>query len=191
MMLRIGLTLGRSRVNGPGERFVVWTQGCSLCCPGCFNQDLWSPEGGTAVDIMELARRIHATPSLRGVTVSGGEPLDQPDGVAALLDALEPRLDSVVFTGYAFEEVSADPRKKAVLERTDLLVAGRFEAASACGSPPWAGSSNQTAHRLSGRVRPEEWPDLAVEAHVHPDGSATVTGFPSGGLLRGLKRNRR
>ena len=42
LLLNVARWITRSRVNGPGERFVLWLQGCSLRCPGCWNPDTWS-----------------------------------------------------------------------------------------------------------------------------------------------------
>ncbi|MCU0780030.1 MAG: radical SAM protein [Akkermansiaceae bacterium] len=45
MTLRLHAFLPRSRANGPGWRSVVWVQGCSLGCPGCFNPQTHDWEG--------------------------------------------------------------------------------------------------------------------------------------------------
>ena len=75
-------------LDGPGVRFVVFTQGCPLRCHCCHNPDTWDIDGGTAYTADELVVR-----ALRfreyfgkdgGVTVSGGEPLLQPAFVREL-----------------------------------------------------------------------------------------------------------
>ena len=73
------------------------------------------------------------------VTISGGEPLDQPEGVAEFLRLLDRRLDSVIFTGYTREEISADPRNAAAVKGADLVVAGRYLREQASEENPWAG----------------------------------------------------
>ncbi|MBI5883045.1 MAG: radical SAM protein [Elusimicrobia bacterium] len=186
MELRVGRIIERSAANGPGERFVVWTQGCSLACPGCLNRGLWDRDSGTGIEVRELAARAAAS-GCRGVTLSGGEPLEQSVAVAALLSALDPRLDSVVFTGFTIDEVRADPARAAALDRADMLIAGRFQERLAWNAPPWAGSSNQTALCRTGRVRVKEWPAARVEAHIGPDGGVFVTGFPDDGLMETLR----
>lgn len=183
--LRVGRTLERSLANGPGERFVVWVQGCSLACLGCFNPGLQA-SGGRRLGVSVLARRILAVPGLRGVTLSGGEPMEQPEAVAALLDLLRPALDSVVFTGYTLAEARADARKAAVLARADLVVAGRYRGRGEGG--PWGGSTDKEIAALTGRIRPEEAPACPFELHLRPDGSAFMTGFPPPGLLYRLRR---
>ncbi len=62
----------RSRANGPGERFVVWLQGCTLGCAGCFNPLTHDAAGGSAIAIDELVARMAATRGIEGLTLSGG-----------------------------------------------------------------------------------------------------------------------
>jgi len=166
---------------------VVWVQGCSLACPGCCNPGFQSRARGRWLATPELAHRIHSLAGLRGVTISGGEPLEQPEAVADLLSRLAPRLDSVVFTGYAPREIAEDARRAQVLAGADLIVAGRFVRERACGRP-WLASSNQALLPLTGRVRPDEPPACRVEAQIAPDGRLLLTGFPPAGILEGLCR---
>lgn len=185
--LRVARLLERSRANGPGERCVVWVQGCALGCRGCFNPELWTRQGGVEIPPGELAARINAIEGLRGVTLSGGEPLEQPEAVGELLSLLDGRLDAVLFTGFSWEEVLADPRRRAAALKADLVVAGRYERELASSANPWAGSSNKGVFALTGRLRPEEAPECRVEVQVSSDGSVFVTGFPDPGLLSALK----
>ena len=58
MNVRIHAVDPRSRANGPGVRFVVWLQGCTLGCPGCFNPATYA-ESGPETPIVEIAGRAH------------------------------------------------------------------------------------------------------------------------------------
>src|SRR5258706_14960618 len=99
--VRIHATEARSRANGPGARFVVWMQGCTLGCPGCFNPTTHDAGGGREVDVADLAAELAATANIEGLTLSGGEPLQQPDAAAALLAAARALgLSTLVFSGY-------------------------------------------------------------------------------------------
>lgn len=186
MKLRLGYSLERSLTNGPGERFALWVQGCSLACPGCYNPGLFNAKGGTEEDPAALARRIEAVPGLRGISLLGGEPLEQPEAVAELLSILVPRLDRVLYTGYTWEEVSADPAKARVAAMADLVIAGRYLREHASESNLWVGSDNKTLHFLSGRIQPAEVPEARVEAFIRPDGSGLLTGFPPDDLVKVL-----
>lgn len=78
-------------LDGPGVRFVVFTQGCNLRCGCCHNPDTWDCRGGTQYDADELAERAARYREyfgmLGGVTVSGGEPLLQATFVKDFFDA--------------------------------------------------------------------------------------------------------
>lgn len=68
-------------VDGPGVRFVVFMQGCSLQCKYCQNRDTWNIHGGTTYSVQEIVEKIlryknYIMPN-GGVTISGGEPLLQ------------------------------------------------------------------------------------------------------------------
>ncbi len=75
-------------VDGPGIRCVVFMQGCPLRCRYCHNPDTWTVQGGQETDSAEVFRRISAWKSFirrGGVTLSGGEPLLQPEFAADIL----------------------------------------------------------------------------------------------------------
>ena len=81
-------------VDGPGIRFVVFMQGCSLKCKYCHNRDTWSFSSGKLVTIQELVKEIlkyksYMDTSGGGITVSGGEPLLQTDFICALFRELK------------------------------------------------------------------------------------------------------
>ena len=78
--LRIAGTIGESIVDGPGIRYVIFTQGCPHHCPGCHNPDTHDFAGGQLIDSDKLVEDIEKNPLLSGVTFSGGEPFCQ-DGV--------------------------------------------------------------------------------------------------------------
>ncbi|MFH1265139.1 MAG: 4Fe-4S single cluster domain-containing protein, partial [Planctomycetota bacterium] len=84
MKIRLHAFEPASRANGPGLRAVVWFQGCTLRCPGCFNPGTHNPLSGHESDTATLAAEILAIRrKIEGVSVSGGEPFQQPE---ALLD---------------------------------------------------------------------------------------------------------
>lgn len=85
-------TLGA--VDGPGIRFILFMQGCSLKCKYCHNRDTWDCKGGTEYSVDEIYEKIikyknYFMVSNGGVTVSGGEPLLQADFVIALFQKLK------------------------------------------------------------------------------------------------------
>ena len=79
-------------VDGPGVRFVVFFQGCPLRCAYCHNPDSWAFGRGERMSVEELAAKITPLKDFYrrgGVTLSGGEPLAQPEFAAALLKRLK------------------------------------------------------------------------------------------------------
>jgi len=180
MRLNLAHTLSRSEANGPGERFVVWVQGCPLACPGCWNPDTWSFTRRELRDVSDLAAEVAATPGIEGVTFTGGEPFAQARALAGLgRAAWDLGLSVFVFTGYNVDELTM-PAHRSLLDVTDVLVAGRYVEAQRSEGLTWRGSANQRIHFMTGRygvadmmVAPE------VEILVRPDGGLTVTGFPN------------
>ena len=147
MEFRIAGTVNDSIVDGPGFRFTVFTQGCSHCCPGCQNPQTWDPEGGETGDVDDLLVRIDKNPLLRGVTLSGGEPFEQPEPMAELARECQKRgLDVWCYTGYLYEDIAAGSlgdEALALLEACDVLVDGPYIEAEKTLGLRWRGSANQ------------------------------------------------
>lgn len=76
-------------LDGPGIRYVLFLQGCPLRCVFCHNPDSWHREGGQAIGSIDVVNDIlryrHFIQS-GGVTLSGGEPLMQPEFVTSIID---------------------------------------------------------------------------------------------------------
>lgn len=171
--------LPRSTVNGPGERFVVYAQGCSRLCPGCINPDALVNEPRIQITVDELFGNIIAVRGIEGMTLSGGEPLEQMDAITELCNRIrnETDLSIVVYTGYVLDEIKELPGGDKLLGLADLLVTGPFEEKLKCESG-LAGSSNQKIIFLSNRYAPS---DIQLsgdfEIHLYPDGHMVITGL--------------
>ena len=83
-LLRLSGVISESIVDGPGFRYVVFTQGCPHGCPGCHNPQTHDFNGGTLIDPLTLLPEIDENPLLAGVTFSGGEPFCQPEALLPL-----------------------------------------------------------------------------------------------------------
>jgi anaerobic ribonucleoside-triphosphate reductase activating protein len=168
-----------SRANGPGLRAVLWTRGCSLGCPGCFNPETHAFDGGDLVDVEELSGRVAALGNIEGITVSGGEPLQQRPALLALLRRLRERtrLSVLVFTGFTWEEVRRFPEAEALLGCIDVLLAGRYDAARHLGRG-LIGSANKTAHFLTGRYGQADLEAVPpAEVVITADGEVVASGI--------------
>ena len=170
--LRLHQFLPVSCCNGPGERAVLWLQGCLLACPGCFNPLTHDPGGGFVQAIRALAGMLNSLP-VRGVTLSGGEPLLQAGPLLALLDLLAPEMDVLLFSGYRPDEIQKNEEQRALLRRVDAALLGRYSKRLA---HPYYGKFLLTR---TGRISPEELtPALTSEIVIGTTGNAVVTGFP-------------
>ncbi len=184
MRLNLARTIPRSAANGPGERFVLWVQGCPLACPGCWNPDTWDFERRDLRSVDDLAACIIATEGIEGVTFTGGEPFAQARALTLLAERVRAAgLSVFVFTGYDLAELTR-PDHLALLAVADVVVAGRYVEAERATGLVWRGSSNQRVHFLSARYDPIDMEEPGeVEFHLEKDGTLTVTGFPPAEML--------
>jgi anaerobic ribonucleoside-triphosphate reductase activating protein len=205
--LRLHGVKPRTRANGPGVRYGVWFQGCTLACPGCFNPDTHpsgQPDSGDApapleLEVAELVARIAAEAdagAIEGVTLSGGEPFQQPRALLELCRTLRAgaattSLSILVFSGYTRREIEAQPLGPEILAALDVLVDGRYVEARRLGRG-LRGSSNQKLHLLSDRYTAGDLETTPVaEIEVAPDGTVTLTGVDPVTLGSGPAQSRR
>jgi len=177
----------RTAAEGPGFRCAVWTQGCSVRCPGCFNPHLWSARGGTATSVEDVVARVGSA-DVEGVTFLGGEPFDQAAALARVAARVRAAGRSVMtFTGYTLEQLNqaiGEGRDDvaALLADTDLLVDGPLLSDRLDHTRPWVGSTNQQFHFLTHRYATMSGTlSMAhrdrVEIRVNADGGIAVNGW--------------
>lgn len=173
--LKLHHFLKGSRANGPGLRAVLWVQGCSLGCPGCFNPETHAFEGGREWDIDALFDELRALDQIEGLTVSGGEPLQQRLPLLELLGRVrrETDLSVLLFTGFAFEELSCPE----LLELADVLLCGRYREQERLATG-LIGSANKTVHFLTDRYCMSDLEAVPVgEVVIGPEGLVVYTGI--------------
>ena len=179
-LLRLHSFVPRSRANGPGCRAVLWLQGCSLGCPGCFNPQTHSFDAGELRSTDDLLRLIQQQgDAIEGLTVSGGEPFQQLRPLTALLEKVrrETPLSVLIFTGFAWDEVERLPGVDRILPLVDVLIAGRYDETRRMADG-LRGSANKTIHCLSDRYRIEDIEQVPVaEVVLTPDGEIIFTGI--------------
>lgn len=146
--VRLAGVVRESIVDGPGIRLTVFVQGCPHHCSGCHNPDTHDPLGGYDCTLQKILDAFDADPLLRGITLSGGEPFEQADGLLALAQAVCQRgKDVVAYSGYTFEELlekgKKEPNVIELLSLCCLLVDGRFIQAQRDLSLRFRGSRNQ------------------------------------------------
>lgn len=142
--MRVSGTIHDSIVDGPGLRFVVFTQGCLHGCKGCHNPGTHDPSGGTEVPLDEIIKDMLSNPLTDGLTLSGGEPFMQPDDCAVLAEiAKENGLNVWCYSGYTFEELLNIPEAQRLLSKVDVLVDGPFLLEQKSLTLKLRGSNNQ------------------------------------------------
>ncbi|HLJ56760.1 MAG TPA: 4Fe-4S single cluster domain-containing protein [Chthonomonadaceae bacterium] len=145
-------------VLGPGRRAVIWVQGCPFACRGCIVPESWAADTGDRVPIGELVDWISEQPGIEGITLSGGEPMEQAGPLAELIDRVRRAADLgvVCYTGHTLETLrkAGRPDRLALLDRCDLLIDGVY-IESRHADLRWRGSANQRLIPLTDRYRAE------------------------------------
>ena len=159
--MRLGMIGYPITCLGPGKRVGLWVRGCSRTCPGCVSPSFQSFDDKYQRHVSEILARIdEKNPADLRITISGGEPFMQPD-LLELLKALREKgyHDVLVYSGFTFEEISADPSKSACLPFIDVLVDGPYVEALN-DDLPLRGSSNQRVIFLNPEKEKEYEPCL-------------------------------
>ena len=160
-VLRVAAMVAETEAEGPGRRFALWVQGCTIRCPGCCNPQFFEREGGREIEVSALVDQLTALGGrVEGLTLLGGEPFEQAGPLSMLARAAQGLgLSVMTFTGSTLEELrerssGGELGVAALLAATDLLVDGRYQAALPELDRLWAGSTNQRFHFLTGRYSP-------------------------------------
>ena len=186
-MIRLSNTLSSSEIYGPGKRYVIWVQGCSLECPGCWNKELWSDEGGYLANVEDLILDISSTDGIEGITILGGEPLEQSASVFEIIkSSRDLGLTVMLYTGYEIHELNNSQLD--CLNSSDIVIMGRYVASLRDTKLRWRGSSNQKIEILSEIYRGLEIEEREeVEITIDPDGKISMAGYPKRWLLKVLE----
>ncbi len=190
--LNIAALCPATRTLGPGKRFAIWVQGCPFNCANCGSPD-WRPVRRAVMMAPEkLAEKVLAVNDLEGVTLSGGEPMLQADGLLRFVRLIreERRLSVICYTGFTLEALreKIDPAILDLLSEIDVLVDGLY-IDRLNDNKGWRGSSNQTAHFLTGRYvgRAMEFEKRRRDVEVHLMGDHyLVVGVRPKGLEVGI-----
>lgn len=195
--LRVARQKSHSRVLGPGVRAVIWFHGCSLDCPGCIAYEMnrsktwseWSPE--------DLCAWVCSIDEIEGITLSGGDPFDQPaELLQEFLTAVrrESSLSIMCYTGRTYRQLVSGPQAvihQQILQQCDLLIDGTYDESLNTGHQ-WRGSSNQQIHYLTDRYQSlarelEYAQDRSIEFDLSLDNQLAITGIPQPGFMESLQ----
>ena len=159
---------------------MVWFQGCSIGCPGCFNPETHSKAGGKLIEVESLVQQIvDLGDQIEGVTVSGGEPLEQIEGLLTLVKAVRVSTANtiVVFTGKTWKQVSEMPEAEELLGLVDVLIAGPYQQRQRVATG-LKGSRNKTFHFLTTRYTQADFDSIPkAEIIIESDGTIVRSGI--------------
>ena len=139
--------------NGSGNRVTLWVAGCSHKCPECHNKHTWAYNQGVPLDSPEVYDKIYGESNhdyIQGLTLSGGDPLDQSDeSIKELIEFVKkykndfPDKDIWVYTGCIYEELLERECVVDLLSLCDVLVDGAFDKKCFKLDLAFRGSTNQ------------------------------------------------
>ena len=146
--LRILGTYKETVVDGEGLRYSIYFAGCTHACKGCHNKESWCPDNGTLITeeyLDKIINEINSNPLLDGITLSGGDPLYNPEEMLEVVKYLKEKtkINIWLYTGYTIEELRKDNKRMVVLEYIDTLVDGKFVQELYDPLLKFRGSSNQ------------------------------------------------
>jgi anaerobic ribonucleoside-triphosphate reductase activating protein len=179
---------------GPGRRIGIWLQGCSIRCPGCISSDTWAAKTPD-LEVSELLERLGFwLQECDGVTISGGEPFEQPEALGSLLRELRRSKDTniLVYSGRPLEELKAHPLiQEGVI---DCLISDPFDS-RAPQTKYLRGSDNQRMSLLTvrgeqvfgGVDRPATNADRRLDVMFDEGGAVWLAGIPSRGDMARLQ----
>ena len=180
MKLRVFKILKNTKVEGPENRYCIWTQGCSHHCKGCQAVHTWSHTGGKLINVKDIIADIESQKGIEGVTFLGGEPFEQAEALGEIAEEIKKiGLGVLCFTGGYLEELRRDLKNKKLLENIDLLIDGPFEIDKVDYSRPWCGSKNQRYHFLTNRYNEEIFVKYKnkVEINIDKNGMVFMNGM--------------
>lgn len=203
--MKIHALMDSSTVNGPGRRAVIWTQGCQgmSCAEACWNRKTHDAGAGREMDPLDIMQWLAPIAhDLEGITVSGGEPMQQAREVGALINGVRlafPELSIGLFSGYSEKELAAGkyasfPTQSDEYRRghwayltcvLDFAILGRYNP-DMPSKKPLRTSRNQQLMLYSSRYKLKDFQRQAVQVSIKKDGLTTITGFPTGGAFSDL-----
>lgn len=134
--------------NGPGVRVVLWVAGCKIHCKGCQNPESWDFCAGKLFDENAKQELFNALSKsyIRGITISGGNPLDTPNEIFMLLNEMRskfPNKDIWLYSGYTYDEIHSSKERFKQILNVDVLVDGPYIEEQRDITLKFRGSKNQ------------------------------------------------
>ena len=168
-----------SSANGPGNRLVVWPQGCHHHCYGCQNKETWDFKINKILTVDQILDCYRSIPNLAGISFSGGEPMLQAPALKEVARHIKSTNGTVIcWTGFRREELESGKVVGAIdfLKSIDLLIDGKYEH-SKRGKFILRGSSNQRLHFLTDAISEDDLNDIPQQEWTLTPESISFSGF--------------
>jgi anaerobic ribonucleoside-triphosphate reductase activating protein len=181
---------------GPGRRICIWLEGCPFNCNGCMALSMKKQRSEDRKTVKEIFSVIEQSCSgLDGVTISGGEPFYQVEGLRQLVDLIKDKtsLNIMVYSGYSIEELKETGKDvDHVLSMIDILIDGRFENKTT-NTKLWRGSDNQRllilskmANKYAHFIDAEYDQNRPIAFEISPNHELRIIGIPDRGFFQEL-----
>ena len=127
--MRVERIIKGVKTLGPGERLVIWTNGCNRRCEGCVSARLQEIDQSTEMDIIESLNEFVYF-DVDGITISGGEPFIQIEELKKVVEFFKSKniIDILIYTGYLFEDLIQmnNPDINYILNNIAVLIDGEY-----------------------------------------------------------------
>ena len=180
-----------SYIYAPEKQFVIWVQGCSIHCKGCWNTEMWSFKENQLLEIDKIITQIQNVENLKGVTFIGGEPFDQLKELLYFVNKLKKhKLGVTIYTGYEQYELQ-NKQQIEILKNTDLLISGRYIEELRNTNLKWIGSENQEILHLTDFYTINKNDNANYcEINISETGALTILGFPDENLIKTINHDK-
>lgn len=195
-MLKVARKTEKCKVLGPGNRAVIWFHGCSRNCDGCVAKTMNSSTDYDKISADDLYKWISSYKDIEGVSISGGEPLEQNlDDLLLFLSLVKSdsrNLSIILFSGFTYDEI-IQSSKKSLLSFIDVLIDGIYKK-ELNDNIGLRGSSNQVIYFLTERYKPLKESFFKndcrnIEVGITLDNTVTINGIPKVGFIEHLKHS--
>jgi len=155
--------------NGLGWRAVLFVSGCPHHCKGCHNKEAQDFNYGTEFNKNEIIDRIKSNSIIKGITISGGEPLCK-ENVKEVCEFIKevkkvkPDFNVWCYSGYTFDELIQrnDENTNNALKEIDVLVDGEFVLEKKDPTLKFRGSKNQRILNLKESLKCHKLVELNI-----------------------------
>lgn len=139
-------------VLGPNKRVGIWFDGCSLGCEECISTHTWKQKESNKSTIAKVVDEVCGFDTKR-ITISGGEPFEQPEALLALVQALRDKgfNDMLLYSGYEYAHLQEHFGE--IVKLLDALIDGRFEKSQE-SQEAYRGSVNQRLYLFNEELKP-------------------------------------